>query len=248
MLAGCTKKERFFTVAQGALSCYHKLRDGADMKNIDFFPTEYGVASLTISEIPYRQEAYIRVLDVQPENLDLLLQECAGFSRACGAEKIWWTGAQTEALPDLTVLRMTGTAWVDPDKLEQLFPVTEATVSRWRQIYNERMQAVPQARTLSFSDEQELTDACGTYFIHHRGELLGIGWLEDTHLKAIASVQRGAGERIVHTLMSLVEGEPMTLEVADTNEKAISLYRRLGFLPTGIASQWYLCEMTSKNT
>lgn len=218
------------------------------MKDMAFFPTEYGVASLILREIPYRQEAYVRVLEVQPENLEPLLQECASFCRACGAERVLWTGAETAASPALTVLRMTGTARIDRNQLEQLFPVTEATAARWRQIYNERMQAVPQARTLSFADEKELTQACGTYFIHHDGALLGIGWLEDTHLKAVASVQPGAGERVMHTLMSLIEGEPMTLEVADSNEKAVSLYRRLGFLPTGIASQWYLYEMTSKNT
>ena len=209
------------------------------MKDIGIFPTQYGVASLILREIPYRHEAYIRVQDVQEGALSLLLDECADFCRACGAEKILWTGVDAEAEPAMTVLRMQGTAWVNSSMVEQLFPVTEKTAAQWRKIYNDRMRFVPQARTLSFADEKEIAESCGTYFIHHHGELLGIGWLEDTHLLAIASCKPGAGERVTHTLMSLIEGANMTLEVADRNQKAIALYEKLGFLPTGIFSKWY---------
>ena len=139
----------------------------------------------------------------------------------------------------MIVYKMQGTAGVKRELVEQLFPVTEKTAAKWRQIYNERMRAVPQARTLSFADEKELAEACGTYFVHHEGELLGIGWLEDTHLLAIASCKPGAGERVAHTLMSLIEGADITLEVADRNEKAIALYQKLGFVITGIVSEWY---------
>lgn len=209
------------------------------MNDIPFFPTEHGVASLILREIPYRQEAYIRIQDVQPEALSLLLEECAAFCRACGAERILWTGADTDAEPEMTVLKMQGKAWVNKDLLEQLFPVTEKTAAKWRSIYNERMRSVPQARTLSFTDEKQLAETGGTYFVHHDGELLGIGWLEDTHLLAIASCKPGAGECVAHTLMSLVEGSDMTLEVADRNTKAIELYQKLGFVTTGVVSRWY---------
>ena len=69
------------------------------MKDIGIFPTRYGVASLILREIPYRQEAYIRVQDVEPEDLSLLLGECGDFCRACGAQKILWTGAETDTEP-----------------------------------------------------------------------------------------------------------------------------------------------------
>lgn len=210
------------------------------MKDIGIFPTQYGVASLILREIPYRQEAYVRVQDAHPEDLGLLLNECADFCKACGAEKILWTGVETDEEPAMMVLRMQGTARVDTDLVEQLFPVTEKTVALWRQLYNERMRGVPQARTLSFTEEKELIEAGGAYFIHHAGELLGIGWLEDTHLLAVASCKPGAGERVMNTLMSLIEGADMTLEVADRNEKAVTLYKKLGFVTTGVASKWYL--------
>lgn len=210
------------------------------MKDIGIFPTEYGVASLILREIPYRQEAYIRIQSVQDGELPLLLEECAGFCRACGAEKILWTGAEIEDEPAMVILKMQGIANVNKELVENLFPVTDQTASRWRQIYNDKMRSVPQARTLSFTDEKELQETGGAYFVHHEGELLGIGWLEDTHLLAIASCKPGAGERVAHTLMSLIEGSDMTLEVADRNEKALNLYRKLGFVTSGIVSKWYL--------
>ena len=211
------------------------------MRDFPFFTTDFGIASLVLKQIPYRQEAYITLLEVQPEGLDDHLRECAAFCRMAGAERIYAKGHPAlERYPLHTaVLEMRGTAWVDKEKLENLFPVTEATVSRWRQIYNERMKTVDNAGTLEARDEKEILESGGAYFVHHEGELLGIGWLEDTKLLAVAAVKPGAGERVMHTLMSLVEGADMTLEVASTNEKAIRLYEKLGFIQTAEVSHWY---------
>lgn len=209
------------------------------MKDIPIFPTEYGVASLGLNEIPYRQEAYIQIQDALEGMVPQLLKECGDFCRACGAQRIYWSGASCDQEPVMQLLKMTGTAWVDPQKLESLFPVTERTVEKWRKIYNERMRNVPQSRTLSFAQEKELVDSGGAYFVHRGGELLGIGWLEDTKLLAIASVQPGAGERVAHTMMSLIEGAAMSLEVMSTNTKAITLYEKLGLVTTGLVRSWY---------
>lgn len=209
------------------------------MKDIPFFPTQYGVASLALGEIPYRQTAYIRVQDVQSGALADLIAECAQFCRAAGAENIFWTAKNAEQKPHSVIYEMRGTAWVVPDKLESLFPVTDATVKRWRQIFNERMARVDHTATVTAYDEKRIVESGGAYFVHRDGELLGIGWLEDTKLLAIASVKSGAGERVAHTLMSLVEGASMTLEVASTNDKAIRLYERLGFIKTAEVTRWY---------
>jgi ribosomal protein S18 acetylase RimI-like enzyme len=40
-------------------------------------------------------------------------------------------------------------------------------------------------------------------------------------------------------MMSLIPGQSMELEVASTNEKAIRLYGRFGFLKTAELSRWY---------
>ena len=210
------------------------------MRDFPLFTTDFGVASLVLKEIPYREEAYITVQDVQPEGFEEHLKECVSFCRMAGAEKIFAKGHDAlEQYPLHTaVYEMRGTAWVDKDQLACLFPVTEETVGRWRTIYNERMRTVDNAGTLEARDEKKILEG-GAYFVHADGELLGIGWLEYTKLLAVASVKRGAGEQVMHTLMSLVENADMTLEVASTNERATRLYEKLGFLKTAEISRWY---------
>ena len=46
----------------------------------------------------------------------------------------------------------------------------------------------------------------------------------------------------MHTMMSLLEEEQITLEVASTNERAIHLYEKLGFVKTAELSRWYQVE------
>ena len=56
------------------------------MKDLPMFTTQNGVASLTLREIPYQQTAYIKLQATQqPKEL---LEECVGFCRAVGAEKV----------------------------------------------------------------------------------------------------------------------------------------------------------------
>ena len=43
----------------------------------------------------------------------------------------------------------------------------------------------------------------------------------------------------MHTLMSLIEGDQMQLEVASTNTRAIRLYEKLGFVPVREIRRWY---------
>lgn len=211
------------------------------MKDFPLFPTEHGVASLVLKEIPYRKEAYIHIREAQPGELEQLLEECVSFCRMAGAEKIYAAGHEgLEEHPLYTaVVEMRADAWVDREKLSSVFPVTEQTVGRWRQVYNEAMAAVDNARTLEVRDEGRILESGGAYFVHDDGKLLGIGWLEDCRLLAVAAVEKGTGERVMHSLMSLVEGASMTLEVASTNERAIRLYEKLGFLKTAEVSRWH---------
>ena len=120
-----------------------------------------------------------------------------------------------------------------------LFPVTEATVGRWRSIYNEAMGAVDNAGTLEAREEKQIVSSGGAYFVHRDGALLGIFWLEGCRLLSIAAIQKGAGETVMHTMMSLREGKTMELEVASTNLRAIRLYEKMGFLKTAELSRWY---------
>lgn len=211
------------------------------MRDFPFFTTEYGVASLILKEIPYRKQAYIRILDVQEDSFDEYLAECVSFCRMCGAEQIFAEGhEQLSKYPVYTAVnRMQGTILFDPEKTASLFPVTEKTVSRWRGIYNEAMRNVDNAGTLEARDEKQILAGGGAYFVHEDSDLLGIFWLEDTKLLAIAALQRGAGERVMHTMLSVTDGEPVWLEVASTNARAIRLYEKMGFVPTAQLRCWY---------
>lgn len=210
------------------------------MRDFPIFTTEYGVASLFLKEIPYKNQAYIRIRDVQEGFFAEHLGECVSFCRMAGAEQVFAADHEAlEAYPHaVSIYEMRGTAWVDREKLESLFPVTEATVARWRQLCNEKMRPIACTATQTSRDEKEIL-AGGAYFVHHDGELLGIGWVKDTELLAVAAVKSGAGERVMHTLMSLIEGADMTLEVASSNERAIRLYEKLGFVKTAEKTRWY---------
>lgn len=209
------------------------------MKDFPMFTTEFGIASLTLREIPYQGEAFIIIQDTQqPEEL---LQECVSFCRMCGAEKIYARGHEiTEQYPlHCIVYEMRGTARVDETKVENLWPVTEETIGQWRQLLNERMRNVDNAGTLEKKGEQEILDSGGAYFVHHSGELLGAGWLAGNELLLVASCKLGAGERVCHTLFSLVPDQQIKLDVVSTNEKAIRLYEKLGFVRTAEHRRWY---------
>ena len=208
------------------------------MQDFPVFDTEFGIASLILKEVPYRQEAYIIIQSTQqPEEL---LRECVAFCRMVGAERIYARGHEyLERFPLHTViLEMHGEVRTD-GKPENLFPVTQQTAAKWRGIYNESMRGVDNSATLEARDEKKLLESGGAYFVHRDGSLLGIGWLEDNKLLAIAATQPGAGERVLGTLMTLIPAETMTLEVASTNKRAIRFYEKMGFLTVGEVNRWY---------
>ena len=209
------------------------------MKDFPMFTTEFGIASLVLKEIPYRAEAYIIIQATQqPEEL---LRECVSFCRMCGAEKIYARGHEvTESYPlHCCIYEMRGQVQVEQPKVEHLWPVTEETVSKWRQLMNERLCSVDHAATLEKKDEQEILNSNGAYFVHCGGELLGAGWLCDGELKLLAACKQGAGERVCHTLFSVQPQEQIRLEVASTNRSALRLYEKLGFVRTAELRRWY---------
>ncbi len=208
------------------------------MRDIPVFTTEYGIASLSLREIPYRQEAYICIQSsCQP---DELLAECIAFCRACGAEKIYARNHEfLQKYPlHAAIVKMRGIVQVDESKVENLWPVTEQTIQQWREFMNRRLGDVDCAGTLESQGEKEILESGGAYFVHRNGELLGGGWLKNEELLLIAAVP-GAGERVMHTLMSIKPGAALELDVASTNARAIRLYEKLGFVQTQELRRWY---------
>ena len=117
--------------------------------------------------------------------------------------------------------------------------MTEETVGQWRTIYNKAMHRVDNAGTLESRDEKQILDSGSAYFVHKEGNLLGIFWMDGSKLLAVAAVEKGAGETVMNTMMSLFNNEQIILDVASTNTKAIWLYEKLGFVKTAELSRWY---------
>ena len=209
------------------------------MRNIPVFTTEYGVGSLILREIPYRQEAYIRIQDTkEPE---AFLGECVDFCKAAGAERIYGTGHPCcENYPLHTaVLQMQGDVTGLGDTDAAVFPVVEKNLSRFREIYNEKMSRVPNASFLTEADAWEILKEGSGYFVHREGELLGIGVVKEPRLLALAACRKGAGETVVKAMCHTFADRQVLLEVASANRKACLLYERLGFVPTAELSRWY---------
>lgn len=211
------------------------------MKDIPIFDTETGVSTLVLKEIPYQQIAYVKVQSVQPGGLEAHLRECVSFCRMCGAERVLVTGhPELERHPvHCSIIPMACGLLTGEEPPANLFPVTEETAARWRGIYNERMKTVDNAATLTALDEKKILASGGAYFVHDSGTLLGIGWIEGSEVLCIAAVERGAGERVLRTLMSAADSDRVTLQVASTNHRAIRLYEKLGFIPCGEGIGWH---------
>ncbi len=203
------------------------------------FTTEYGVASLFLREIPYRGRAHIKIQSsLEPEKL---LVECISFCRMCGAE--WIDAAGHEYLENYPLITALIAMQCDRASVGEtdacLFPVTEQTVQRWLDIYNERMADIPNAAYMDSRDGKELLKTGDGYFVHKNGELLGIGKAKDDFIDTVISVQPGAGETVVQALVSTLNCETVRLMVASENPRAIRLYERMGFVKTKELSRWY---------
>lgn len=209
------------------------------MNNIPVFDTEFGVASLFLREIPYRKRAHIKIQSsLEPEKL---LAECVAFCRMCGAEWIDAAGHEyLQTYPLITALyAMQISREAVPDTDACLFPVTEETVAKWLDIYNDRMADVPNAAYMDTSDGRDLLKSGDGYFVHRNGELLGIGKAAGDFIDTVISVKPGEGETVVRALCGLLSGETVRLMVAGANEKAVLLYERMGFVKTRELVRWY---------
>lgn len=208
------------------------------MKDIPLFTTENGIASLGLQEIPYTGRAYIHIRSaLDPSGL---VDECVGFCRMAGAERVYASGENLTAYPLHTrVLEMRCPRERIPRSDACMFPVTEQTLERWRGIYNAAMKSVPNAAWMSQRGARELLAEGNGYFIHQNGRLLGIGKASNGRISVVAAVERGSGETVMRALCDVMTEDVITLEVADTNEKAMRLYTRMGFLAAKEVSRWY---------
>lgn len=209
------------------------------MKDIPMFTTENGVASLILKEIAYQQTAYVIIRDsLEPEKF---IAECAGFCRACGAERVYATGHPAlENRSFFTAMwEMTCPAAVLADTDAALFPVQERTLETWRSIYNEKVTRVPNGAWMTRADGEKMLEKGDGYFVHRGETLLGIGRASGEVIDWVSAVRPGAGRDVVLALAHATTEEKLTLTVASANKKAVKLYESLGFARAKEISKWY---------
>lgn len=212
------------------------------MRDFPVFSTENGVGSLVLKEIPYSGNAYITIQSSQvPE---VFLSDCMEFCQMAGAKNIYAAGpGLSERYPLHTAIwKMRVSVGALPQWDVALFPVTEKTAEQWRSIYNDKMRNVANSGYMSMLDMKRICKEGSAYFIHDNGDLVGIGKGSFGRIDVVISLRKCAGERVVCALAHGICGEEAELEVASTNEKAVALYQRLGFVKCAEISRWYCVQ------
>ena len=209
------------------------------MRNIPVFTTEFGVASLILREIPYTQTAYVRIQSsLSPCEL---LDECAGFCRAAGAERVYAVGTDIpDTYPFYTqIVRMEVSRSSLPKTEAIARPVLPENADHWRKLYNQTMKDVENTSYMDDLDVKQMLEDGDGYFVYLNDTPIGIGRGGEDHILVVASLVRGGGRDTLLALADRLSGEQLKLEVATTNARAIRLYESLGFYKTEEFPAWY---------
>ena len=200
------------------------------MKDIPLFTVTDGMASLILHEIPFRKEAYVWIRTVYGR-IGGLMEECAGFCRAAGAEKVYFSGnADLSAYPVYAKLIYRS---ANADTLPKTHAIATPTAdpSAWLEHYRDRFRAVPAA--------QSTPSAEGQYDIFLNGELIGIGQLKEDLILSLASLRPGLGQDCLCALSLQSQSSKLRLLCAEENLPAMKLYDKLGFTVDGTKEVWY---------
>lgn len=210
------------------------------MRNIPDFECEYGGAQLILQEIPHRREAYCLINYCAEGKQRELLRECALFCRMAGAQRVLALDLPEELGYPIAfrVLRMRAPLSVLPETDASVWPLLPEQGDDYLERYNRAMASVPGARSLTKKDLPGLIAHGGCYFIHRDGQLLGLGQVEGGRILAVAALVPGAGQDVTAALLSVNRQDPGELSVAETNERAVRLYRRMGFVPVAVDEVW----------
>lgn len=219
------------------------------MRNIPVFMSQGGTATLILTEIPHRGTAYIVLQTVISGHLSLMLEECAGFCRSCGAERCLVSPGETGMqlpLPhayDIYRLRASKDALPPPEQsfpLQTLCPDNDAIYQR---IYNRCFLSVSHALTYDRAqiDRIYLCGQTGFLALTEEGVPCGMGELHGNELAAVGLLPecRGRGKDLTLSLLAHCPGPEVTLTVVSDNAPALRLYDKLGFVVTGTESEWY---------
>ena len=208
------------------------------MKNIPFFTTDAGVASLILEEISFNKTAYIRIqssLDAEK-----LLQECITFCQAVGAEQIYAAGNLSKQYGRaVSLVRMARLREGIEENDGILIPVSANNLTQFREIYNEAMYSIPNASGITGPRANEILKDGSGYFVYRGEELVGIGVAAGEWVDAIVALKKGMGKFVMQALNQVLVGEMIRVEVIESNIPAIRLYQQMGFTQYEIVSSWY---------
>lgn len=219
------------------------------MRNIPVFPCEFGVASLILQEIPSQGAAYCTVQWAQPGKLPALLAQCNAFCRAAGAKIVYADRPPVPGqAPAIVLRRMTGKKSEIPASRDDLVRLNAENWPQFLALYRQAMAPVPGAASLRPADLPRLLQSGGCYLVQRQGTLLGIGQVSGNQLLSIAAAERGMGMAVAAALLSQCPGPELTLTVAEGNNRAIALYRKLGFQPEKIETQYWILERNDHGT
>ena len=214
------------------------------MKDIPFFQWEGCMATLVLSEIPYRQEAYILVRLCPPAQLRPFLRECTAFCRAAGAGRVYAAADELPAwLPHAyDIVRLTcpreQLRKTDSPALTALDADNQALFLKLQRTL---FQTVDGAVTYGLADCERMR-AAQSGFLWLEGEVaVGIGEIRDNEICTVGVTRSGAGAALVCALSEKIQAPHLTVQTSSTNARALRLYARLGFRQTQTVSRWALC-------
>ncbi len=217
------------------------------MKNIPLFTTSSGIATLILREIPWNGRAYVLVRSVWNGQAEALLQECGSFCRAAGAQEIYAACHGEDApLPaepaySIDTMHCQKKDLPKPSLTVELEPLTKENSQHYLDIYNCCFREVPSAASYDRKKLEPLYGEDLAWLARKDGVYAAVAEISATGLEGIAVLPefRGLGFALAATVLQMIPRPVVELRVASNNDRAIALYRRLGFQKTGQRKQWY---------
>lgn len=212
------------------------------MKDIPVFTGTHGIATLVISPIPWSGSAYVLVRSIWTDE-SAFLQECLGFCRACGAERVY---ASYECAPlpaehayDMLALQRSK-ADLPAGKIPTE-PLTKENAHEFLAVYDSCFRQIPNAAPYGQRDVERLLQEETAVLVRRDGNCAAIAQVSRQGLEAIAVLPqyRGLGYDLVLTALHMVPSMTLQLKTASVNERALALYKRLGFEQTAVLSRWW---------
>lgn len=215
------------------------------MKDIPVFTAANGIATLVLKEIPRCGRAYVLVRAVWTQ-AEALLEECRGFCRACGAEEIY-ASWDTETLPcthayDLLEMTRPKAGLPPPDASVTVEELRPDNGGAYLEIYNRCFHNQPGAASYGNRDLERLYGEELAYLGAVDGQYAAVAEISKDSLEGIAVLPEahGMGYPFALSVLSRIPSPILHLKVANTNERAIRLYTRLGFETRAVVRRWYL--------